>query len=154
VVNWKREGRKKDHHRRGFMMMRSIFITVLMGGVILSVFSCAIMPTGPLAPGEVRLLRLDTPREGDMRRGIVFEVNIKFEAEGYPEISRVCFYWSGDGPYCTKIIKVKYGSPGTIYVDLRTDSFGPFYLESYVQYNRNGKIQSTNVVVAHINVIR
>jgi len=136
------------------MMMRSIFITVLMGGVILSVFSCAIMPTGPLAPGEVRLLRLDTPREGDMRRGIVFEVNIKFEAEGYPEISRVCFYWSGDGPTCTKIIKVKYGSPGTINVELRTDSFGSYFLESYVQYIRNGKTQSTNVVVAHINVIR
>jgi hypothetical protein len=136
------------------MMMRSIITTVLTGGVILLVFSCATVPTGPLAPGEVRLLRLDTPREGDMRRGIVFEVNIKFEAEGHPEISKVCFYWSGDGPTCTKVMKVNYGSPGTIKVELFTGSFGPFSLESYVLYIRNGKMQRTNVVVAHISIIR
>jgi len=134
--------------------MRSIFITVLMCGVILLVSSCATVPTGPLTPGEVRLLRLDTPREGDMRRGITFDVNIKFEAEGYPEISKVCFYWSGDGPTCTKGMKVNYGSPGTINVELRTDSFGSYLLESYVLYIQNGKIQSTNVVIAHIDVIR
>jgi len=135
-------------------MMRSIFIMVLMGGVILLVFSCATVPTGPLAPGEVRLLRLDTPREGDMRRGIVFNVNIKFEAEGYPKINKVCFYWSGDGLTCTKLMKVNYGSPGTIDVELLTDSFGAYLLESYVLYIQNGKIQSTNVVGAHISVIR
>jgi len=134
--------------------MRSIFITVLIGGVIVLVFSCATVPTGPLAPGEVRLLRLDTPHEGDMRRGIVFNVKIKFEAEGHPEISKVCFYWSGDGPTCTKVMKVNYGSPGTIDVELLTDSFGSYLLESYVLYVQNGKMQSTNVVVAHISVIR
>jgi hypothetical protein len=111
------------------------------------------VPTGPLAPGEVRLLRLDTPSEGDMRRGVAFEVNIKFEADGHPEMSKVCFYWSGDGPYCTKRMKVNYGSPGMIIVELRTDSFGYYSLGSYVQYVRDGKTQSTNVVIAHINVI-
>lgn len=129
-------------------------ITVLMGGVILLVFSCGIVSKGPLAPGEVRLLRLDTPREGDMRRGIVFDVNIKFESEGYPEISRVCFIWSGDGPYCTKLLKVKYGSPGTINIDVLTNSFGSYYLETYAQYIRDGKTHSTNVVGAHIDILR
>ena len=136
------------------MIRRAIFTTVLIGGVILLVLSCTTVPTGPLAPDEVRLLRLDIPREGDMRRGIPFEVNIKFKAEGYPEISRVCFYWSGDGPTCTKAMKVNYGSPGTIRVELFTDSFGPFTLESYVLYVRDGKIHKTNAVIAHISIIR
>jgi hypothetical protein len=134
--------------------MRSIFMTVWMGGVILLALSCATVPTGPLAPGEVRLLRLETPREGDMRRGISFNVNIQFEADGTPEISKVCFYWSGDGPTCTKKINVKYGSPGTINVELNTNSYGSFFLESYVLYIRDRKTQSTNIVNAPIDILR
>lgn len=134
--------------------MKSVFISVFMGGVILLFFSCATVPTGPLAPGEVRLLKMDVPREGDIRIGIPFMVDIIFEAEGRPEMRRACFFWSGDGPYCSKVTKVNYGSPGTIYVELLNRSSGQYFLESYVQYVQDGKIRSTNVVSTHIYIIR
>jgi len=134
--------------------MKSVFISVFMGGVILLFFSCATVPTGPLAPGEVRLLKMDVPREGDIRIGIPFMVDIIFEAEGRPEMRRACFFWSGDGPYCSKVTKVNYGSPGTIYVELLNRSSGQYFLESYVQYVQDGKIRSTNVVSNHIYIIR
>lgn len=134
--------------------MRSKFLPVLMGGVILLVFSCATVPTGPLAPGELRLLRMEAPREGEIRLGIAFTVKIQFEADGRPEVRRACFFWSGDGPYCTKAIKTSYGSPKTIYVDLVPGSSGQYFLEGYVQYVQDGKSKMTNVVGTHIFIIQ
>lgn len=124
-----------------------------MGGVILLVFSCATVSTGPLAPGELRLLKMEAPREGEVRLGIAFTVKIHFEADGMPEVKRACFFWSGDGPYCSKAIKVSYGSPRMIYVDLLVGSSGPYFLEGYVQYSIDGKLKTTNVVGTHILVI-
>jgi len=135
-------------------IMKSIFISVFMGGIILLVFSCATVPTGPLSPGEVRLLKMDVPREGDVRLGVPFMVNINFEADGRPEMRRACFFWSGDGPYCSKVTKVNYGSPGTIYVELLTWSSGQYFLESYVLYVQDGKTRRTNVVDTHIYIVR
>jgi hypothetical protein len=134
--------------------MKSIFMSVSMGGVILLLFSCATVPTGPLGPGEVRLLRMDVPREGDIRLGFLFTVNFNFEADGRPEMRRACFFWSGDGPYCSKVTKVNYGSPGTIHVDLVANTTGHYFLESYIQYVQDGKTRSTNVVSTHIYIIR
>lgn len=134
--------------------MKSIFMFISMGGVILLLFSCASVPTGPLSTGEVRLLRIEVPQEGDIRSGYIFTVNFDFEAEGRPEIRRACFFWSGDGPYCARVTKVKYGSPGTIHVDLPANMIGHYFLESYIQYVQDGKTRSTNVVSTHIYIIR
>ena len=135
-------------------IMKSIIISVLTGGVILLVFSCATVPAGPLAPGEVRLLRMDATRDGVIRLGLPFTVNINFEAGGRPEIKRACFFWSGDGPYCFQVMKLDYGLPGTIHVEILTKSFGEYFLESYALYVQDGKIRRTNVVGTHINIIR
>lgn len=134
--------------------MRSKFLFVFIGGVIMLVFSCATVPTGPLAPGELRLLSMDAPREGEMRLGIIFTVKINFEADGRPEIRRACFLWSGDGPYCSRAIKVSYGSPKTIYVDLLAGSTGQYFLEGYIQYIQDGKLRTTNVVGDHIYIVQ
>jgi len=134
--------------------MNSIIIKVLTGGVLFLVFSCATVPTGPLAPGEVRLLRMDATQEGVIRLGLPFTVNINFEAEGRPEIKKACFFWSGDGPFCSQVMKINYGSPGTIHVEVLTKSFGEFFLESYALYVQDGKIRRTNIVGTHIYIIR
>lgn len=124
----------------------TLLITVLMGGVILWISSCATVPTGPLAPGEVKLLRIDVPYEGSIKRNLPFAVNIIFAADGKPEIKTACFYWSGDGPYCFKVLDVSYGSPGTINVEPRAKNSGSYVLETYVMYMEEGKTQRTKII--------
>lgn len=133
--------------------MKSMLIGVLMGvAVLLMVSSCATVPTGPLAPGEVRLLGINISGIGDLLSNLKYAANINFEADGRPEITRACFSWSGDGPYCFKVTEVNYGS-GTIEVDFRSPSNPGFYtLESYVLYIRDGRTRSTNVVSTNIFV--
>jgi hypothetical protein len=130
----------------------ALLISVLMGGVILLVSSCATAPIGPLVPGEIRLLRIDVPHEESIKGNFPFVVNINFESDGKPEIRTACFYWSGDGPYCFKVIDVNYGSPGTIKVEPRAKSFGSYVLETYVLYIRDGKTQPTKVISSPINI--
>jgi hypothetical protein len=120
---------------------------------MLIVSSCATVPIEPLASGELRLLSMRVPMKEDIRASFPFVVNISFEADGKPEIRTACFYFSGDGPYCSKITDVNYGSPGTIRIQLRANNPGPSVLESYVLYIRDGKIQPTNVVDTHFRVI-
>ena len=130
----------------GFVMMRSVLVTVLLGGVAMLVFSCATVPSGPPAPGEVRLIKMDVPHTESIIRNLPFVVNIQFEADGKPDIRRACFYWSGDGPNCFKVIDVDYGSPGTIRVEPRAKESGSYALEVYVLYVRDGKTQPTKVI--------
>jgi hypothetical protein len=128
----------------------SLLIAVLLGGGILLISSCATVPTGPLAPGEVKLLRIEVPHEGSIKGNLPFAVNITFEADGKPEIRTACFYWSGDGPKCFKVLDVSYGSPGTINVEPRAMSSGSYVLETYVLYIRDGKTQPTKRISSPI----
>ena len=134
--------------------MRSIWIAVVIGGtVILSISSCATVPTEPLASGEVRLLSMHVPMKEDIKVNFPFVVNINFEADGKSEIRTACFFFSGDGPYCYKVTDVDYGSPGTIKVQVRAKNSGSLALESYVFYVQNGKTKPINVVGCQIRVI-
>ena len=134
--------------------MRSIWICVLVGGVFMLLnSSCATVPTEPFASGEIRLLGLHVPQREDIKVNFPFGVNINFEADGKPEIRTVCFSFSGDGPYCYKIMDVNYGSPGTIKVQVRAKNSGSYALESYVYYIKDGKVQPTNLVNCNIRVI-
>jgi len=134
--------------------MRSIWIAILISGVvILLISSCATVPTDPLASGELRLLRMQVPMKEDIKLNFPFIVNINFEADGKPEIRTACFSFSGDGPYCIKVLDVNYGSPGTIKVQVRAKNSGSHSLESYVYYIKDGKSQPTNVVSSQIRVL-
>jgi hypothetical protein len=133
--------------------MRHILFAILVGGVvILSISSCATVPTEPLPPGELRLLSMHA-EGGEIRLNFPFMVDINFEADGNPEIRTACFSFSGDGPYCYKVTDVNYGSPGTIKVQVRAKNSGSYALESYVYYIKDGKVQPTNVVNCQIRVI-
>ena len=135
----------------GCALTVALVVTVGLG-----LFSCATVPTEPLASGEMRLLRIEAP-QGDVLANIQYVYDIKFEAEGKPRVTRVCFYWSNDGPYCLRPRSVKYGSPGVIEVELRakppaTYASGTYELETYVEYIRDGKSTRTNAVSTHISV--
>jgi len=138
-----------------FLAMRSTLIAVLVGCGFLLVSSCASVPTGPLAEGEVRLLSVEVPAADFVRVTIPFVANITFQADDEPEIKRVCFFWSGDGPYCVNVTDIDYGSPGKIKVQTKnpgTTAPGSHTLECYVQYIYKGKTIMSNVVNTHINL--
>ena len=136
------------------LMRKSISIAVLMiEAVLLGISSCATVPDKPLAPGELRLLSVLVPEKENIRLNLPFVVDIRFEADGKPEVRAACFTLSGDGPHCLKVTDVDYGSPGTIRVQIRTKNPGSRLLEGYVLYIRDGKIQPTNVVSAYFRLI-
>jgi hypothetical protein len=141
--------------RRRLVIMKSILIAVLMGGVVLSVVSsCATVPTGPLAPGEVRLLSIDVRRDEPISRYVSYAVNIIFEAKGEPQIKRACFYWSGDGPHCFEVTNVSLGLRGAFQLYLPGLEYGSYRLECYAEYIREGETRKTNVVGTQIAVGR
>ena len=126
--------------------MKLILMVVLMGvAVLLITSSCATAPK-PLAPGELRLVGVRVPKDENIKVNIPFLVNINFEAGGQPEIRAACFSFSGDGPHCSKVTDVVYGSPGAIQVETHTKNSGSIQMECYVTYIRDGKLEATNVI--------
>ena len=140
------EKKERDIIGRRFVIMKCL-IAVLMGVVImLLVFSCATVPTEPLAPRELRLLRMQIPGSPTLTVGFPYEVSIIFRADGKPEISKACCSWSGGGPYCFKARDVKYGLPGNFTIQLPPVEPGSYTLECYAEYLRDGETQRTNMV--------
>jgi hypothetical protein len=133
--------------------MKSILMTVLIAGVILSVVSsCATVPTKPLGPGELRLLSIGVPGAG-IEAGTSFAVNIFFEAVGNPQIKRACFFESGEEPYCFDVSDVSYftlGMKRAFQVYLPGVSVGSHRVECYAEYIQDGETRKTNVVFTQI----
>ena len=139
-----------------FLAMRSTLIAVLVGCGFLLVSSCASVPTGPLAEGEVRLLRIEVPAADSVTMTIPFVVNVSFQADDEREIKTVCFFWSGDGPYCVNVTDEDYVAAGKIQVQTKTPGAmvsGSYTLECYVQYIYKGKAIKSNVVKTLIDLI-
>ncbi len=130
------------------MVKHNLLTAVLASGLIFSLLtSCATVPTEPLTPGELRLLRLSVPGSQSIRTLTDYQVNIYFEADSHPEIKRICFYYSGDGPYCVRKWEI---SSGVITMWLRADRKGQHVLECQAEYVRDGKVQRTNSVATSV----
>lgn len=131
--------------------MRSILIVVLAGIVVFSlVSSCATVPTGPLSPGELRLLNIEVAGTQTVRLGTQYAIYINFEADSKPEMKRVCFLYDQDGPYCVRNMEVR---AGTIKVWLLATIFGSYRLKCYVEYMRDGKTWASNAVDTPVNAV-
>jgi hypothetical protein len=127
--------------------MKPIFIGVLMAAaVLLGISSCATVPTEPLGEGELRLLRMEAPENGNLVLGLSYKFNISFEADGHPEIIRAVCFCSNNGPYINKVEDVKYGSEANFNVYLFACDRGSQSLECYVDYVRDGKRKRSNSV--------
>jgi len=125
--------------------MKRILIPILMSAaILLAISSCA-----TLKKGELRLLNIEVPERERLRTNMQFWVRINFEADGNPEISRACFFWTGDGPYCFNVRDVKYGSFAYFQVPLPA-RLGPDTLQCYVEYVRDGKIQRSNAIATFV----
>ena len=130
--------------------MRSILLTVLLGGVVLLIASsCATVPREPLASGEVRLLSIDVLGSG-IEANASFAVNIFFGAAGNPEIKRACFYESGEEPSCFDVSYLTLGTKRAFQVYLPGVSVGSHRVECYAEYIRDGETRKTNMVFIQI----
>ena len=134
--------------------MKLRLMSALIGfAVLLLISSCATVPK-PLAPGELRLLGMDALEKENIKLHSPFIVNIRFEADGEPEIKLACFYFAEDGPYCFKVTDVNYGLRGTIKVQIRASNPGAQFLKGYVVYIRDGKAQPTNTVDTYFRAVK
>lgn len=134
--------------------MKSILVSVLMGAaVLLGISSCATVPTEPLGEGELRLLKMEVPENGNLRLGSSYKFNISFEADGKPEIIRAVCFFSGNGPYFYKVENVEYGSQANFNVYLHAFDAGSQRLECYTDYVRDGKRRRSNSVFSFISGI-
>ena len=134
--------------------MKSILIIVLMGAaVLLGISSCATVPTEPLGVGELRLLKMQVPENGNLKLGHSYKFNISFKADGYLEIIRAVCFCSGSGPYYYKVEDVKYGSQENFSIYLYACDPGSQKLECYADYVRDGKRRRSNSVISFISGI-
>ena len=130
--------------------MKGVLTAILMSvAILLAISSCATVPKEPLGPGELRLLSLDVPDDGNLKTGLAYRISINFEADGKPEIRRACFTWAGDDPQCVPVKDVKYGSDAYIELPLSARP-NTNKLECYVEYVQDGKIRRTNTVVSSV----
>jgi hypothetical protein len=137
------------------MKRRSMFVAALMGGaILLGLSSCATVSNEPLAAGEMRLLSVAIPSGEVVRAGLGYEAKVVFKADGQPKIRRVCFSWSGDGPYCYAVNPkdVEFGFPGSFRVPLTPTFTGTFRLECFAEYFEEKRILRTNSVSTQVFV--
>lgn len=128
-------------------MMKPILMAIFMTvALLLGISSCATAPKGPLGEGELRLLKINVPENGNLRPGLFYTADIIFEADGQPEITRVICYCSDEGPYYYRVRNVTYGSPGSFSIDFSVPSSGSQRVECYANYVRGGLRQRTNSV--------
>ena len=79
-----------------------------------------------------------------------YVASIKFEAEGGPEITRVCLQWTGYGTTCTKVLD--YGN-GLLRAEILAPEVpGSYAVKFYVYYVKNGKIEQSNIMETPVEV--
>lgn len=66
-----------------------------------------------------------------------------------PTVKRVCFLWSGDGPYCWDYFSVERDD-NKITTSLTMKEARSYELQAYVEYETAGKLYKSNVVSASV----
>ncbi len=126
-------------------MMRSILGALTGVAVLLLISSCA--TTTPLGEGELRLLKMQVPENGNLRLGYTYRFHISFEAEGSPEIIRAVCTCADTGPHAYRVEDVKYGSQrGNFSLQLFACNTDLQRWECYVDYLNDGKRRRSNSV--------
>ncbi len=117
--------------------------------VLVVISSCA--TTESLREGELRLLKIEVPENGNLRLGHDYKFNIQFESDGSAEITRAVCLCADSGPRTYKPEDVRYGSlRGSLSLYLGAYDAGSQRLECYVDYVSDGKKHRSNSVFSII----
>jgi len=136
--------RNPDDKERRYVRMRSKLSVIIGLGVLLVISSCA---TEPLREGELRLLKMQVPENGNLRVVGSYRFIINFESDGSAEIIRAVCTCPDSGTGVYRAEDVRYGSKlGNFSVWLSACAYGSQRLECYVDYVSNGKRQRSNSV--------
>jgi hypothetical protein len=131
--------------KEGGMRMRSL-LGVLMGiAVLLVISSCA--TTKPLGEGELRLLKMQVPENGNLILGYSYKFNFIFEADGSAEILRAVCTCADTGVRVFRPEDARYGSEqGSFNLYLYACTPDIQRWECYVDYVSGGKKRRSNSV--------
>ncbi len=129
----------------GIRLFLSLFILLLVS-------SCATVKES-LGPGDLRLTGVEFPEFGGIRKNLKYPVEIKFEADGRPEIPRACIYWGTDGPYCLNLMDVNYGTQIARVDTPIPPREGMYRFRVFVYYVRDGRNIRSNITDATVTVI-
>ena len=124
--------------------MKSILGVLIGVTVLLVISSCA--TTEPLREGELRLLKMQVPENGNLRLGASYRFNISFKSDGSAEIIRAVCICADTGPRAYRPEDVRYGSLGNFSLWLSACAYESHRLECYVDYVSDGKRQRSNSV--------
>ena len=121
-------------------------LSVIIGlGVLLVISACA--TTEPLKEGELRLLKMQVPENGNLRVVGSYRFIINFESDGSAEIIRAVCSCPDTGTSVYRPEDVKYGSGlGNFSLWLSACAYGSQRLECYVDYVSDGKRRRSNSV--------
>jgi hypothetical protein len=124
-------------------------IATIVIGIILITISCATVPTGPLAPGELRLTSLEIPEM--IQAGTPFDMIVSFQTNEPVQFIRACFYSSGggvnrEGPFCDRVVEIV--GTKTFKVRHLTRNPNVYTLIGYVEYRTGGQTKISNEVSA------
>ena len=129
--------------------MRSILSVLMCLAVLLVISSCA--TTEPLREGELRLLKMQVPENGNLKFSGSYRFIINFESDGSAEIIRAVCTCQDSGPRVYRAEDVRYGSKlGNFSLWLSACDYGSHRLECYVDYVSDGKRQRSNSVYSLI----
>lgn len=122
--------------------VRCILLTV----VVLSVI-CACATTQPLAEGELRLLKMQVPENGNLRVNRDYRFIFNFESDGSAEITRAVCVYADTRARAYQPENVRYGSRrGSFSLWLSSSTLESQQLECYVDYVSGGKKRRSNSV--------
>ncbi len=137
--------KKESRKERKEVMMRSRFTLFIGIAVLLLVSSCA--TTEPLHEGELRLLRMQVPENGNLRIGHDYKFGFTFESDGSAEIIRVVCTCANEVPRVYKPQDVRYGAKrGDFSLWLGACIGDSQRLTCHADYVSGGKRQRSNSV--------
>jgi len=124
--------------------MRYLLI-FLMGFAVLFVISSCATTQPPLGEGELRLLKMRVPENGNLRVIGNYKFIFSFDSDGSAEIVRAVCTCADTGPRAYRPEDMRYGAKeGSFNLWLTACNVGSQRLECYVDYTSGGKRHRSN----------
>ena len=115
---------------------------------IISACIMALIGASGAAAGSLRLTTLNV--DSQLRAHVPYWATMPYTHKGTITITKACFRWSGEGPYCFGFDHNQAAK--TVSVSLKTRNPNTYTLEGFVEYETDGKRVQSNKVRKKITV--